>query len=160
MRYSVSVVGVLSFTTYKVVTMTYIPRGLRRKILIAAQHRCGYCLTSQLISGAQLHIEHIIPLADGGTSDETNLWIACAWCNGFKGTQTLAVDPETKKEAPLFNPRFQQWAAHFRWSDNGIFIFGITATGRATVMALQLNNEYILPARRHWVSAGWHPPQV
>jgi hypothetical protein len=24
---------------------------------------------------------------------------------------------------------------------------------------LQMNNEFIVPARRQWVSAGWHPPQ-
>jgi hypothetical protein len=22
-----------------------------------------------------------------------------------------------------------------------------------------MNNEFIVPARRHWVEAGWHPPQ-
>lgn len=34
----------------------------------------------------------------------------------------------------------------------------LTPVGRATVEALQLNNEFIMPARRHWVMAGWHPP--
>jgi len=32
------------------------------------------------------------------------------------------------------------------------------AAGRATVAALNLNNPYIVPARRLWVLAGWHSP--
>ena len=135
-----------------------IPKALRRRVAATARHRCGYCLTSQRISGAQLHVEHIIPRAQGGTSDEANLWLACAWCNSYKWTKTRALDPETGEEVPLFNPRFQRWSDHFRWSDDGIRIIGLTPTGRATVLALRLNNEFVLPARRHWVQAGWHPP--
>ncbi len=135
-----------------------IPESVRRSVAAAAQHRCGYCLTDQRISGAQMHIEHIIPRAHGGTSDETNLWLACAWCNSYKGAKTHAVDPETGEEVPLFNPRTQQWSDHFRWSDDGTRIIGLTPVGRATVVALRMNNEFIVVARRHWVIAGWHPP--
>ncbi|MFQ5855447.1 MAG: HNH endonuclease [Anaerolineae bacterium] len=71
--------------------------------MATAGNRCGYCLTSQRISGAQMHIEHIIPRSQGGTSDETNLWLACAWCNSYKWAKTHAVDPETGNEVPLFN---------------------------------------------------------
>lgn len=82
-----------------------IPLKLRRKIAEAARHRCGYCQTSQLISGSQMHIEHMIPLAVGGTSDEANLWLSCAWCNSFKGIRTHAIDPVSGDSVPLFNPR-------------------------------------------------------
>ena len=37
-------------------------------------------------------------------------------------------------------------------------ISGITSVGRATIEALQMNNEYVVEARRFWVFAGWHPP--
>ncbi len=57
-----------------------------------------------------------------------------------------------------FNPREQNWFEHFQWSDDGLYIISLTAIGRATVVALQLNNEFIIPARRHWNIAGWHPP--
>jgi hypothetical protein len=53
--------------------VSYISRSLRQKVVAAAQNRCGYCLTAQEISGGQMHIEHVIPLARGGTSDEANL---------------------------------------------------------------------------------------
>jgi HNH endonuclease len=136
----------------------YIADTLRRKVLEDAQHRCGYCLTSQHITAMPMHIEHLIPLAAGGTSDEENLWVACPLCNGAKGTRTHYPDPETGEEVPLFNPRRQVWREHFRWSESSMEIIGLTPCGRATVIALKLNNEYLTRARRRWVLAGWHPP--
>ncbi|MDQ5851768.1 MAG: HNH endonuclease, partial [Chloroflexota bacterium] len=35
---------------------------------------------------------------------------------------------------------------------------GQTACGRATVIALQLNNPIARLVRSAWVTAGWHPP--
>ncbi len=35
---------------------------------------------------------------------------------------------------------------------------GITSTGRATVLALKLNNENIVQARAIWISLNWHLP--
>jgi len=139
--------------------MNHIPASLRRRVAETARHRCGYCLTSQRISGNQMQIEHIIPRARGGNSDEVNLWLACAWCNSYKGTSTHAADPLSGNQVPLFNPRTQIWAEHFRWSDDSTEIIGQTPTGRATVITLRMNNEFVVPARRQWVIAGWHPPQ-
>jgi hypothetical protein len=140
--------------------MAHIPQALRQKIAKAADNRCGYCLIDQKISGAQMHIEYIIPQSHGGASDETNLWLACAWCNSYKGAKTEALDPVTGKIAPLFNPITQRWPEHFFWDDGGLTIVGSTPIGRATVVALNLNNEFIIPARRNWILAGWHPPQT
>jgi 5-methylcytosine-specific restriction endonuclease McrA len=106
-----------------------------------------------------MHVEHIIPLAVGGSSTEDNLWLACPLCNGYKGTQTHYVDPVSDEQVPLFNPRQQIWNEHFRWSEDGTEIIGKTACGRSTVIALKLNNEYLVRARRRWVAVGWHPPQ-
>ncbi len=105
-----------------------------------------------------MHLEHIIPLAAGGTSAEENLWLACPLCNGYKGIQTQAVDADTGESIPLFHPRKQSWGDHFKWSDDGTQIIGESACGRATVVALQLNNKHLVQARRRWVMAGWHPP--
>ncbi|HEY9634669.1 MAG TPA: hypothetical protein V6D14_14750 [Coleofasciculaceae cyanobacterium] len=54
--------------------------------------------------------------------------------------------------------RQQKWSRHLVWSDNGSRLAGLTACGRATVLALQLNNSYAVTVRQAWVSAGWHPP--
>jgi len=138
--------------------MERIPKATRDKIAAAAHYRCGYCQTAQEISGAQMHTEHIIPISRGGGPEESNLCLSCAWCNSFKSAKTHGTDSQTNEEIPLYNPRTQQWHEHFRWSEDGIYIIGLTPTGRATVEALKMNNEYIIPARRHWVEAGWHPP--
>jgi hypothetical protein len=136
----------------------YISKAIRLRVAVAARHRCGYCLTSQEYSGAQLAVEHILPLKQGGTNQEENFWLACGWCNSYKGSQIDGIDPLSGERISLFNPRQQVWSHHFKWSDDGTRIIGITACGRVTVEALQLNNEFILPARHRWVSAGWHPP--
>ncbi len=136
----------------------YIPEEIRRTVADAARHRCGYCLTPQDFTALPMHIEHIIPLATGGSSTEENLWLACALCNGHKAAQTHYPDPETGQITPLFDPRRQTWAEHFQWSQDGTVIIGCTPSGRATVLALKLNHEHLTRARRRWVAVGWHPP--
>jgi len=106
-----------------------------------------------------LEVEHIIPTAAGGSDDEENLWLSCTACNRYKGTQVKGRDPRTGRRVRLFNPRRQKWVRHFRWSDNGTEIIGLTATGRATVEALRLNNELAKQARTIWRDAGIHPPK-
>lgn len=138
--------------------MEHIPKSVRDKIAALARHRCEYCQTAQEISGAQMNIEHIVPVSRGGGSDEGNLCLSCSWCNSYKWAKTFGIDPVSQQQVNLFNPRQQKWSEHFRWSADGVYVVGLTAVGRATVEALKMNNEYIVPARRHWVEAGWHPP--
>jgi hypothetical protein len=59
----------------------------------------------------------------------------------------------------LFNFRSQVWTDHFRWTDSGERILGLTAIGRATVVALHLNRPVLVTARQLWIQAGWHPPE-
>jgi 5-methylcytosine-specific restriction endonuclease McrA len=94
-----------------------IPRALRERVAEEARHRCGYCLTDQGVSGAQMHIEPIVPRARGGRTLRSNLWLSCAWCNSFKGTRIAAPDPATGVEVALFNPREQDWSQHFRCTE-------------------------------------------
>ena len=55
---------------------------------------------------------------------------------------------------PLFHPRRQRWQDHFEWSKDGEQVIGRTAVGRSTIIALQLNRELVVNARRLWLSAG------
>lgn len=139
--------------------MTAISDELKARIRRQARNRCGYCLTPQEIVSIPLEIEHLQPVADGGTDAEENLWLACRNCNGFKHAKTHATDPQTNERVVLFNPRTQDWNEHFEFSDNKILIIGKTPCGRATVIALRLNYEQALIARRIWVTAGWYPPE-
>lgn len=112
----------------------YISADIRRRVAKTARFRCGYCLSPQQIVGFPMHVEHIIPEAVGGSSEEDNLWLACPLCNGYKGTKTHEIDPETGMEVQLFNPRVQIWKEHFAWSTDGTKIIGQSPTGRAQSM--------------------------
>jgi hypothetical protein len=141
------------------VTSQKISSKLRQKLEQATQNRCGYCQTQAIVIGMKLTVEHIIPKAVGGTSEEMNLWLSCRPCNEYKGDKTSAIDPQTGEEVPLFNPREQKWAEHFAWIENSSEIRGLTAIGRATVVALKLNHADVVRSRRRWVQVGWHPPE-
>src|SRR4029453_15488663 len=93
-----------------------IPGDVDRRVPEAAHQRCGYCLSPQHLVMARLEIEHIIPLAKGGTNVEANLWLACPLCNRAKSGRTTAADPETGAIVPPFTPRTRQGADHFRGS--------------------------------------------
>ena len=137
----------------------FVPKSLRQRVAEQALHRCGYCLTTELLIGAPMEIEHIIPLALGGHTEENNLWLACSLCNQHKGIRMIAPDPLTDEFVPLFNPRHQRWLDHFTWSTDFERVLGMTAIGRATVTVIQLNRPLLVRSRRIWVAAGLHPPQ-
>lgn len=140
--------------------MSASARQLRQRIAVQARHRCGYCLTLEVVSGIPLTLEHIIPKSRGGQDTEDNLWLSCRLCNEAKGVLTEALDPQTDTFTSLFNPRLQSWTEHFTWSEDGTQIIGLTAIGRTTVAALSLNSELRVRARAIWVEAGWHPPKL
>ena len=86
-----------------------------------------------------MELDHLIPEALGGLTEEVNLWLACSLCNDSKGCRIAAEDPSTGEVVRLFNPRHQDWHEHFSWSEGGSTITGRTPTGRAAVVALRLN---------------------
>ncbi len=106
-----------------------------------------------------MEIDHLLPRAQQGATDEENLWLACSACNDTKNDRTKARDPLTDEEVPLFNPRKQVWQEHFSWTAERDRIIGLTATGRATITALNLNRFHLVRSRRIWVKAGVHPPK-
>ncbi len=106
-----------------------------------------------------MELEHIVPESRGGSTTEENLWLACSLCNRHKSHRTKAEDPASGQVVALFNPRLQAWNEHFSWVEAGTCIAGLTAIGRATVQALELNRPVLVQARLKWVEAGWHPPE-
>jgi hypothetical protein len=138
--------------------MAYISPALRQQTAERAHHRCEYCHSLELITGGPMHVEHIMPEFQGGTSELDNLAYACARCNLHKATRTHFTDPVSEQRVPLFNPRQQKWTRHFEWSADSTRIIGRTRSGRATVIALQMNHPTIVMTRSVWVSFGSHPP--
>ncbi len=138
--------------------MARISDDLRQQIEVRAYGLCEYCQTAQLIV-VTMEVDHIIPQKVGGLTDLDNLCFVCRGCNSFKQDFQTGFDPEKKIEVRLFNPRIQQWQDHFRWSDDGITLIGLTPTGRATLSRLKMNRDDVLLSRALWVKAGWHPPK-
>lgn len=138
---------------------TYLAEALRQELENADDACCVYCQTAVANTGQPLTVDHIVPQGRGGLTIIDNLCFACRRCNEFKGSTTHAADPLTGKIVAIFHPRQNKWNEHFAWDETRTHIAGMSATGRATVAALRMNNEFIVDARRRWVSAGWHPPR-
>jgi hypothetical protein len=131
---------------------------IQRLVRQRANHLCEYCHTSERWQYVRFTIDHVLPLAQGGTDDPDNLALACFHCNRRKADKLTALDPDSGKEVFLFNPRQDVWSEHFIWSSNGLFIIGLTPTGRATVKNLETNRERIVNIRAADRAVGRHPP--
>ncbi len=136
----------------------YLPIDLRQRLQNVDGPLCAYCQTSVDNTGQPLSVDHIIPQSLGGKTTFENLCLACHRCNQNKGSAITGRDPLTDTMAALFHPRQDRWSEHFSWDGAGARLVGLTATGRATVVTLAMNDESIVSARRRWVSVGWHPP--
>jgi hypothetical protein len=139
--------------------MSYLPTDLRNRLLEADNRHCAYCYTTEANTGQPMTVDHILPQAQSGETVLENLCFACRRCNEFKGSATSAQDPLTGEMVTLFHPRQQTWPDHFRWDESGTLLAGLTAVGRATIVALNMNHSFIVDVRRRWVSVGWHPPK-
>jgi hypothetical protein len=136
--------------------MAAIPASLRRLVIQRSSDRCEYCGISQIGQVATFHIDHIIPAVSGGETTPENLALACVSCSLRKGARQNLEDSKTGEIVSIFNPRKQVWKEHFAWS--GVQVVGLTATGRATVQALDLNRATMLAIRAEEELLGRHPP--
>jgi hypothetical protein len=109
---------------------------LRTEVARRAGFRCEYCLIHEEDAGFAHEVDHIIGRQHGGETAAENLAYACLVCNRFKGPNLSSVN-SSGAIIPLFNPRSQRWADHFRLS--GAVIQPLTATGEATANLLRLN---------------------
>jgi hypothetical protein len=136
--------------------MSDVTTRLRRLVVDRAGGRCEYCGLSQEGQEATFHIDHIVPRVAGGPTVAENLALACVSCSLRKEARRSASDPLTGRRVALFHPRRQRWADHFQW--HGVTVVGRTPTGRATVVALQMNRSLILAIRQEEADRGRHPP--
>ena len=138
---------------------TALPAAARDLVMSRAKQCCEYCQSQDRYSPNLFTIDHTIPPELGGTDDLGNLAYACFLCNRLKSNKTAAFDPLTQTHVPLFNPRTHTWQEHFVWDESYTHVIGLTPTGRATVLALQLNREKLLEYRKALLEFGGHPPR-
>ncbi len=135
-----------------------LPLKLQELVRIRAAHLCEYCHTNERWQYVRFTIDHLLPVASGGTNTLDNLALACFHCNRRKSDKQAAFDSVTQQEVALFNPRAHEWSEHFIWSSDGLTIEPLTATGRATIELLELNRDRIQDIRAADVAVNRHPP--
>jgi len=135
---------------------TRVPEALRRLVVERAAGRCEYCWVHQDDLALSHQVDHVTPVKHGGQTVAENLALACLDCNRYKGADLTAIDPDSGAIVPLFNPRTQRWAEHFRLA--GAEIVGQTTIGRATARVLRLNEAFRLTQRRALIEAGRYLP--
>ena len=121
------------------------------QVAARASKRCEYCRAPENMFNKEFEVEHIIPPGKGGKDSMDNYALACRACNGYKGISTEDYDIETGQSARLFNPRADDWNAHFRLEPYSGEIKGISAIGRVTVRRLKMNGEIQIKGRRVWI---------
>lgn len=133
-----------------------ISAALRREVRLRAAGRCEYCQLSEEDAFFPHEPDHIVADKHGGSTDATNLALACLECNRHKGSDLASIDPETGLLVALFHPRLEVWSAHFRAAADGR-IFAATATGRVTVSLLLLNAPARVEVRHELAILGRWP---
>lgn len=73
-----------------------IPKSIRFEVFKRDQFKCQYCGSSA--PDVLLHVDHINPVANGGTNDIINLITACFACNNGKSDKLLSDDTAISKQ--------------------------------------------------------------
>lgn len=99
-----------------------VSRRLRFSVLQRDAFTCRYCGASA--PDVKLQVDHVVPVALGGSDDPTNLVTACADCNAGKtstgaGEEVVAqvADDAARFAAALEHIASQQAAARDDWND-------------------------------------------
>jgi len=71
----------------------HIPLEVRKYVFERNNYQCQSCHKTDLTAKA-LQVDHIIPLAQGGTNDFSNLQTLCAKCNRAKSSK---IDPRFRR---------------------------------------------------------------
>jgi len=133
-----------------------LPRSFRLKVANRANFRCEYCLVPEYFLATIFHVDHIRSTKHGGLSVLENLAFACPHCNQNKGSDVATfTDAEDEETIRLFNPRKDDWNAHFEVQDGEII--PMTKIGEATARILGFNQPDRLIFRNTLMMAGKYP---
>lgn len=97
----------------------YIPKKVRFEVFKRDSFKCQYC--GRNAPDVVLNIDHIIPVAKGGTSDISNLITSCFDCNSGKSDRQLSDNTIIQKqynELEKLNERREQLEMMIEWRKN------------------------------------------
>ena len=78
-----------AFNEFKNKNRSGISLKLRFEVFKADNYKCRICGVSAKDEGVKLEVDHVVPKAEGGSDDKSNLWTLCFKCNRGKGTSKL-----------------------------------------------------------------------
>lgn len=96
-----------------------LSKKLRFEVLKRDSFKCQYCGNSA--PNVVLHIDHIIPVASGGTNDILNLVTSCFDCNSGKGKRQLdddAVLNKKRNQLEELQERREQLSMMIEWQNS------------------------------------------
>jgi len=131
--------------------------ALEQLVRHRAGDTCEYCRLAQRFSRLMFSIDHVIARKHQGPTIESNLALACVFCNCHKGPNIAGIDPRTMQMTRLFHPRRDVWSDHFRW--NGSELVGLTDVARTTIVVLAINHPAQVAIRTALIDEGELPPK-
>jgi len=137
----------------------YISATTKELVKQRASFYCEYCYAPANFSPSYFEFDHIFPCSLGGNSAANNLAYACGICNNSKSNLIQYPDPFTNQQTNLFHPRTDLWTDHFQWNKDGTLILGVTSSGRATTILLQVNRPSNVNLRKLLFLHDLHPPK-
>lgn len=121
-----------------------ITAAMRLAVRQRAGYACEYCGVTETAAGGELTIDHVRPIARGGTDHLDNLVYCCSRCNLHKSDYY----PSQSSEPSLWNPRVDPADSHFLLLADGV-LHPTTATGAFTIRKLRLNRRQLVAHRRY-----------
>lgn len=129
-----------------------VSKRLRYEVLRRDNHTCRYC--GESAPEVRITVDHVVPIALGGSDEPSNLVAACADCNAGKSS--------SNPDAPLVDDVDQRYV---RWRDAMMFAFEVDMelrksrdARRAAFLSAWNNWTYESQGKRHTIDLpiDWH----
>lgn len=115
-----------------------LPQRVREAVAQRARFCCEYCLIHEADSFFEHEVDHIVSRKHGGNDDPDNLAYACVACNRYKGSDVGSLTAGNRF-VRFFNPRLDEWRAHFNLM--GPEIVPLTEVAEVTARIFRFNDE-------------------
>ncbi|HQU86314.1 MAG TPA: HNH endonuclease signature motif containing protein [Pyrinomonadaceae bacterium] len=134
----------------------YIGENLRKEVEKRAKGICEYCRINIDDTYFGGEIDHIISLKHRGETVSENLAFACQPCNRNKGSDLGSISENTKELVRFYNPRTDDWNAHFHVNQNGE-IETLSEIGEVTAFIFKFNEMERVLERQGLMELGAYP---